>query len=270
MSLRTALAKSKNMVSIRLLRAIGADYAQDYVTRFGYDAEKHPPYLTLALGAGSVTPWQQLGAYAVFANGGYRVEPYIVRQILDPDGNVLAATQPSVAGDETLRVIDARNAWLMDSMMHDVVRRGTATRAAAVLKRSDLAGKTGTTNDYIDAWFCGYQPTVVGVAWIGFDQPKRMGNGETGGAAALPIWIGYMETALKGVPESWMDAPEGLTSIVANDPSGKTSREFIYREHLPAVDDSAEKPEESAPAPVEDATPKPVEKPVEKPAAAKP
>jgi penicillin-binding protein 1A len=234
MSLRTALAKSKNMVSIRLLRSIGTQYAQDYVTRFGFDADKNPPYLTLALGAGAVTPWQQLAAYSIFANGGYRITPYIVRQIVDDKGTVLAAMQPALAGDEALRAIDARNAWLMDSMMHDVVRRGTATRAAAVLKRSDLAGKTGTTNDYIDAWFCGYQPTVVGVAWIGFDQPRRMGNGETGGAAALPIWIGFMEHALKGVPESWQETPEGLVTIVAHDPSGKTTRELIYKEHLPA------------------------------------
>ena len=266
MSLRTALAKSKNMVSIRLLRAIGPQYAQDYATRFGFDAAKHPPYLTLALGAGSVTPWQQLGGYAVFANGGYRIEPYIVRQILDEKGTVLAATQPSIAGDEALRVIDARNAWLMDSMMHDVVRRGTATRAAAVLKRRDLAGKTGTTNDYIDAWFCGYQPTVVGVAWIGFDQPRRMGNGETGGTAALPIWIGFMEQALKGVPESWMEAPSGLVSITANGPDGKAVNEFVYKEHLPPADDVApEKSDEPVPAPVQDATPKGVDKSPEKP-----
>jgi penicillin-binding protein 1A len=240
MTLRTALAKSKNMVSIRLLRAIGTKYAQDYVTRFGFDPEKHPPYLTLALGAGSVTPWQQLAAYSIFANGGYRIEPYIVRQILDDKGNVLGATQPSLAGDESLRAIDARNAWLMDSMMHDVVRRGTATRAAAALKRGDLAGKTGTTNDYIDAWFCGYQPTVVGISWIGFDQPKRMGNGETGGAAALPMWIGFMEHALKNVPESWLEAPEGLMSITASDPAGKTSKEMIYKELLPPVEEDEE------------------------------
>jgi penicillin-binding protein 1A len=272
MSLRTALAKSKNMVSIRLLRSIGTQYAQDYVTRFGFDADKNPPYLTLALGAGAVTPWQQLAAYSIFANGGYRITPYIVRRIVDDKGMVLAAMQPTLAGDETLRAIDARNAWLMDSMMHDVVRRGTATRAATILKRSDLAGKTGTTNDYIDAWFCGYQPTVVGVAWIGFDQPKRMGNGETGGAAALPIWIGYMEHALKGVPESWQETPEGLMPIVAHDPSGKTSKELIYKEHLPAPppDAEAEEPKQE-PAPVVDAKPKLVERPVaEKPAAEKP
>jgi len=273
MSLRTALAKSKNMVSIRLLRSIGPRYAQDYVTRFGFDADKHPPYLTLALGAGSVTPWQQLAAYSIFANGGYRIEPYIVRQIVDDKGTVLAAIQPALAGDESLRAIDPRNAWLMDSMMHDVVRRGTATRAAAVLKRGDLAGKTGTTNDYIDAWFCGYQPTVVGIAWIGFDQPKRLGNGETGGSAALPMWIGFMEHALKGVPESWQEAPAGMVSIVANDPSGKTIKELIYKEYLPPpADEEAPKLEPTQePAPVRDAKPKLIEKPVaEKPGAPKP
>ena len=272
MSLRTALAKSKNMVSIRLLRSIGTQYAQDYVTRFGFDADKNPPYLTLALGAGAVTPWQQLAAYSIFANGGYRIEPYIVRQILDDKGAVLAEIQPSLAGDESLRAIDARNAWLMDSMMHDVVRRGTATRAAAVLKRGDLAGKTGTTNDYIDAWFCGYQPTVVGIAWIGFDQPKRMGNGETGGAAALPIWIGFMEHALKNVPESWQETPEGLVSIIANDPSGKSVKELVYKEHLPPIPADEEKEEAvQEKAPVQDAKPKIVEKPaVEKPVPQKP
>ena len=232
MSLRTALAKSKNMVSIRLLKSIGTQYAQDYVTRFGFQAEKHPPYLTMALGAGSVTPWQQLTGYSVFANGGYKIEPYIVNQILDDKGNVLAETKPSVAGDEKLRILDPRNAFLMDSMMHDVIRRGTATKALS-LKRSDLAGKTGTTNDYIDAWFCGYQPTVVGIAWIGFDQPKRLGNGETGGSAALPMWLGFMSKALQGVPESKMEAPQGLVPISAIDPSSKSKNtEFIYREYL--------------------------------------
>ena len=268
MSMRTALAKSKNMVSIRLLKAIGTGYAQDYVTRFGFDAEKHPPYLTMALGAGAVTPWQHLAAYSIFANGGYRISPFIVRQITDNAGTVLAEIQPSLAGDESIRAIDARNAWLMDNMMHDVVRRGTATRAAAALKRGDLAGKTGTTNDYIDAWFCGYQPTVVGIAWIGFDQPKRLGNGETGGTAALPIWIGYMEHALKNVPESWPEMPDGLVPIIANDPGGKASKEFVYSELLPVVtslesgvvDVLTSQTPDSVSAPVADAKPKPVEK----------
>ena len=267
MSVRTALAKSKNMVSIRLLQSIDTHYAQDYATRFGFDADKHPPYLTMALGAGSVTPWQQLTAYAVFANGGYRIDPYIVKQIEDANGNVLAAAQPSLAGDESLRVIDARNAYLMDSMMHDVTRRGTATRAPQVLKRFDIAGKTGTTNDYVDAWFCGYQPAIVGIAWIGFDQPKRLGNGETGGFAALPIWIGYMEKALKGVPESYMPAPDGLIAITADDPSGKGPvRELVYQEHLPPPDETEHIPTVEQPsAPVQDARPKFLEpKPAER------
>jgi len=242
MSMRTGLAKSKNLVSIRILRSIGTHYAQDYVTRFGFEADKHPPYFTMALGAGSVTPWQQLTGYAVFANGGYRVQPYVVQQILDDNGNVLAEAQPVVAGDENLRVIDPRNAFLMDSMMHDVVRRGTATRAQA-LKRGDLAGKTGTTNDFVDAWFCGYQPTLVGIAWIGFDQPKKLGNGETGGFAALPIWIGYMEKALKGVPESSMPTPEGLVSIkIPAEDSGEAGKgtELIYKESLPPPQEQGE------------------------------
>jgi penicillin-binding protein 1A len=186
---------------------------------------------------------------------------------------VVAEIQPSLAGDESLRAIDARNAWLMDSMMHDVVRRGTATRAAAALKRGDLAGKTGTTNDYIDAWFCGYQPTVVGVAWIGFDQPKRMGNGETGGAAALPIWIGFMEHALKNVPESWLETPEGLVSVVANDPAGKTSREMIYKELLPSGRSGrGQGSPAQEPAPVQEAKPAETggrKAPAEKPSAEK-
>jgi penicillin-binding protein 1A len=246
MTLRTALAKSKNMVSIRLLQSIGTKYAQDYVTRFGFDADKNPPYLTLALGAGAVTPWQHLAAYSVFANGGYKIEPYIVKQITDASGTVLAAAQPVKAGNEDLRVIDALNAFIMDSMMKDVVRRGTATRAAAVLKRNDIAGKTGTTNDYVDAWFCGYQPDLVAIAWIGFDQPRRLGNGETGGFAALPIWLGYMEKALKNVPVKQPTKPEGLTAITATDPTTQYEvQEFIYREHIPAFEEETRRLENS-------------------------
>src|SRR5574337_428490 len=176
-SLRTALAKSKNMVSIRLLQSIGPRYAQDYVTRFGIPAEHNPAYLTMALGAGSVTPWEMASAYAVFANGGYRVQPYVVKEIIDGDGQVVARTDPPAAGESAARVVDPRNVYLMESMMQDVVRRGTATRAL-VLNRSDLAGKTGTTNDYLDAWFCGFNPEQVAVAWIGFDQPRNMGRSE--------------------------------------------------------------------------------------------
>jgi len=187
-----------------------------------------------------------LTGYAVFANGGYRIQPYIVKQILDDKGNVLAEAQPVTAGDENLRVIDPRNAYLMDSMMHDVVRRGTATRALQ-LKRGDLAGKTGTTNDFVDAWFCGYQPTLVGVAWIGFDQPKKLGNGETGGSAALPIWIGYMDKALKNVPESFMATPEGLVAVrIPADGAGEAASkatELIYKESLPPPPAESSEPE---------------------------
>lgn len=244
-TIRTALARSKNMVSIRLLRSVGTQFAQEYITRFGFDASRHPAYLPMALGAGSVSPWQQVGAYSIFANGGYRINPYIVKQITDDKGNVLAKVPALQAGDENLRVIDPRNAYLMDSMMKDVVTRGTATKARAVLKRNDLAGKTGTTNDYVDAWFCGYQPTVVGVAWIGYDQPKRMGSGETGGAAALPIWIGYMEKALRGVPETYPTIPTGLVAIT---PAGGGS-DLIYEEAVPPPPGDAPPAGEMAPTP---------------------
>ncbi len=233
MKLRTALAKSKNMVSIRILQAIGTHYAQDYVTKFGFEAEKHPAYLTMALGAGSVTPWQMVSAYAVFANGGYRIQPYIVRDIRDEQNNVLAQAQPTPAGNEELRAIDPRNAYLMDSLLRDVTIYGTAARASVTLKRKDLAGKTGTTNEHVDAWFCGYQQTVTGCAWIGFDQPKNMGNNETGGAAALPIWIGYMQTALKDVPESFPSAPEGLVAKEVEAGSKGPAKEFFYKENVP-------------------------------------
>ncbi|MFY9326799.1 MAG: penicillin-binding protein 1A [Georgfuchsia sp.] len=262
MTLRTALAKSKNMVSIRLLQAIGPGYAQAYITRFGFDADKHPPYLTMALGAGSVTPWQQLAAYSIFANGGYKIQPYIVRQILDEKGRVLAQFDAPVAGDESLRVIDARNAYILDSMMHDVTRRGTAARAGQALKRYDIAGKTGTTNDSFDAWFCGYQPTVVAITWMGFDQPKSLGDHETGGGAAMPMWINFMEKALKGVPESYMDMPEGLTSITATAPqSMAVVHEFVYSEQLPTAIKNPipiTPPLDQAPAPLRDAVPTPV------------
>ena len=232
MKLRTALAKSKNMVSIRILQAIGTHYAQDYATRFGFDAEKHPAYLTMALGAGSVTPWQMVSAYSVFANGGYRIQPYIVSSIRDEKDQILAQAQPTPAGNEEMRAIDARNAFVMDSLLRDVTIYGTAARASNILKRKDLAGKTGTTNEHVDAWFCGYQQTLAGCAWIGFDQPKNLGNGETGGASALPIWIGYMQKALKDVPESFLPVPEGM--VAKESAGGKgPAKEFFYKENVP-------------------------------------
>ena len=237
MSLRNALVKSKNMVSIRVLQAIGPQYAQDYITRFGFDADRHPPYLTMALGAGSATPLQMARAYSVFATGGYRTEPYVIDKIVDDRGEVLAQAQPTRAGDESLRVIDARNAFIMDSMMHDVIRYGTGARAM-VLGRQDLAGKTGTTNDFVDAWFNGYQPTLVATSWIGFDQPKKLGPNETGSVTALPIWMNYMAQALKGVPEMFQRVPEGVASVKVNEngmqaPDGRP--EYFYRENIPPV-----------------------------------
>jgi len=235
--LRTALAKSKNMVSIRIVQSIGPQYAQDYIKRFGFDADRHPPYLTLALGAGAVTPWQMTRAYAVFANGGYRVEPYLIERIVDDRGNLLAQAQPARAGDESLRVIDLRNAFIMNDLMQDVVRYGTGARAGA-LKRFDLAGKTGTTNDYVDAWFAGFHPTVVAVSWIGFDQPKKLGTNETGARAALPIWMDYMAQALKGVPQMGLEPPPGVVAMRIDPETGTRAEgtgpvEYFYRENLP-------------------------------------
>lgn len=242
MKMRTALAKSKNMVSIRLLQAIGTHYAQDYAGRFGFDPEKHPPYLTMALGAGSVTPWQMVTAYSVFANGGYKINPYIVREIRNERNEVLAHSAEVQAGDESIRAIDPRNAFMMDAMLRDVTIYGTAARASVTLKRQDLAGKTGTTNEYLDAWFCGYQMTVAGCAWIGFDQPHKLGDKETGGAAALPIWIGYMSRALKDVPIELPQAPEGLIS------SGEgRERSYVYSEN--AAKERPPEEEETKPLP---------------------
>jgi len=242
MRLRTALARSKNMVSIRVLQSIGPQYAQDFITRFGFDAARHPPYLTMALGAGSVSPWQMARAYAVFANGGYLVDPYLIERIVDDRGNLLAQAQPARAGDESLRVIDIRNAFIMNSLMQDVVRYGTGARANA-LGRGDLAGKTGTTNDNVDAWFAGYQPTLVSIAWIGFDQPKKLGRHETGARAALPIWMGYMGDALKGVPEMGADPPEGVVTVKIDPATGMEAPEtgqpeYFYRENMPPPADA--------------------------------
>ncbi len=213
MRLREGLAKSKNMVSIRVLQAIGPAYARQYIARFGFDPEKHPPYLTMALGAGSVTPWQELGAYAVLANGGFGVHPYIIRRVVDGSGKVLMEAKPQVAGDTAPRVLDARTDFLIDSLLKDVTRGvGTAARAA-VLGRADVAGKTGTTNESHDAWFSGYAGGLVAVAWFGFDQPRPLGARETGGGLALPIWIDYMAGALKGVPQTTRDMPPGVVEL---------------------------------------------------------
>ncbi|HPX88158.1 MAG TPA: penicillin-binding protein 1A [Methylophilaceae bacterium] len=234
--LRKALSLSINTVAIRILEKIGPSYAQSYLTRFGFKAKDHPPYLTLALGAGSTTPWEMATAYAVFANGGYLVKPSIITKIVDSNGKVIMQSKFQRAGKDAPRVIDARNAYIMNSMLQSVVQNGTATKALS-LKRTDIAGKTGTTNDHKDAWFTGYSPKQVGIAWIGFDKPRNLGKGETGGAAALPIWIKYMAVALNGVPEMAMRMPEGVVAINVDPATGTRSSsgilEYFYHENPP-------------------------------------
>jgi penicillin-binding protein 1A len=212
MTMRTALQKSRNLVSIRILSQIGTKYAQQYITRFGFDADRHPAYLPMALGAGVVTPLQMAGAYSVFANGGYRINPYLIAEVTDQGGNVVARAQPIIAGQNAPRAIDARNAYVMNSLLQSVAQRGTGAKTN-VLKRTDLAGKTGTTNDSRDAWFAGYQHTLAAIAWVGYDNPRSLGDRETGGGLALPVWIDYMAQALKGVPEHQMPMPQDVVSV---------------------------------------------------------
>jgi penicillin-binding protein 1A len=199
----------------------------------------------MALGAGNVTPMQMLGAYSSFANGGYKIAPYFIERIEDDKGKVLLANQSAVAGESAERVIDARNAFIMSSLMRDVVRMGTATKAMR-LKRNDLAGKTGTTNEFVDAWFAGFQPTLVAIAWMGFDQPKTLGRNETGGSAALPIWIDYMSVALKNVPEEAFTPPPGVIVMSVNAETGLRApessgiSEYFYQEFpAPSTDGAA-------------------------------
>lgn len=212
MPLHTALAKSKNMVSIRILQAVGPQNAQDWISRFGFEPEKHPAYLTMALGAGSVTPMQVATGYAVFANGGYRVNPWLITRITDQKGKPLVESQPPLL-NESMRAIDARNAFIMNRLMQEITRSGTAARAQRDLKRPDLYGKTGTTNDSIDTWFNGFHPTLVAVVWMGYDTPRSLGDRETGGGLSLPVWISFMDTALKGVPVMEPAAPEGVLNV---------------------------------------------------------
>ena len=223
MSVRRALAKSKNMVSIRVLQLVGTQSAQEWVTRFGFDADKHPPYLTMALGAGMVTPLQMVTGYAVFANGGYRVAPELITRVTESRGKLLYQA-PEVVVGESQRAIDERNAFLMSNLMQEITRTGTAARAQATLKRPDLYGKTGTTNDSVDAWFVGYHPTVAAAAWVGYDTPRNLGSRETGGGLSLPIWIDYMGEALKGVPVAEYTAPAGVIQV---------GGEWYYEEYGP-------------------------------------
>jgi penicillin-binding protein 1A len=231
--LREALAQSRNLVSVRLLREVGVGAVVAHAKRFGFRHASLPPELALALGTGEVTPLELAAGYAVFANGGCRVAPYLVERVVDASGEVVYRAEPGRACPACLqiedgtgqpapteegvpspapRVISAQNAWLMTSMLQDVIRAGTA-RSALALGRSDLAGKTGTTNDHRDAWFVGYNPELVAAAWLGFDDHASLGEGETGGRAALPLWTALMKEALAGVPERVPKQPPGLVTV---------------------------------------------------------
>ncbi len=242
MRMRTALVKSKNLVSIRILQAIGIQYAQDYITRFGFDANRHPPYLPMALGSGSVTPMQMAVGYAIFANGGFRVAPYFIKRIEDEKGTTIEQFQPVTALNGAKRVIDPRNAFIMTSMMQDVVNYGTAIKAKQ-LGRSDLAGKTGTTSNFVDAWFCGFQKDLVSVAWTGYDEPRSLGNNETGGRVALPIWMDYVGPVLKGIPMAEYTPPNGVIATKINSATGFREStgdvmEYFFKEQLPPITDN--------------------------------
>ncbi|NLJ63469.1 MAG: PBP1A family penicillin-binding protein [Alcaligenaceae bacterium] len=248
LTMRNGLYKSKNMVSIRIMQAVGPKYVQDYIVRFGFDRARQPAVLPLALGAGSVTPLQLATAYSVFANNGYRVQPYLIDHITDGSGKVIMRAKPVVAGDSNARAIDPRTAYVMNHMLRGVATSGTGSRASATLKRNDIGGKTGTTNNSHDAWFAGYTPDIVGIAWLGFDQPRSLGASETGGGLAMPVWIDYMKTALKDVPQKPLGpVPSGLKQIDGNFyfdefPPGKA----ILRVGLPSVLDDTLYIEEGA------------------------
>jgi len=206
----TALATSNNAVAVRLLEAVGIDKARDWITRFGFDKDKHPPYPTMALGAGSVTPLQMATGYAVFANGGYRLDARLVTRITDARGKDLVASPAAPTRDESRRAIPARNAFVMDTLLQEVTREGTAARVQKELQRPDLYGKTGTTNDSVDSWFNGFQPDLVATVWVGYDTPKSLGERETGASVSVPIWIDFMRSALKGVPTKEPAVPGGV------------------------------------------------------------
>ncbi len=245
MRMRQALIQSRNLVSIRLLNRMGIPFALDHVAKFGFNKDELPSNLSLSLGSGEITPWQQASSYSVFANGGYKVEPYFIERIEDAEDNVLFKANPiqvcadclensepaSIEGNldtesdnptplYAQRVVDERNIWLTNSMTQDVIRFGTGRKAMS-LGRNDLSGKTGTTNDQRDAWFCGFNNDVVTVVWVGFDKFLPLGARETGARAALPMWIDYMKVALKDKNENAMSRPEGLVNVRINKLTGK-------------------------------------------------
>lgn len=221
-TLREALARSRNIPSIRVLQTVGPEQAQQWVSRFGFDADKHPAYLTMALGAGQVTPLQMAVGFSVFANGGHRINPWLIERITDDKGQPLHHYRPQPLKGQS-PVISARNAFVINSMLQTVTSAGTAARAQSTLKRQDLYGKTGTTNDSMDAWFAGFHPTLAAVVWVGYDTPRKLGSRETGGGLSLPIWIEFMQHALADVPQAGYSAPAGLV----RGPDG----DWMYAEH---------------------------------------
>ena len=251
-TMRTALAKSKNVPSVRILRAITVPYAHSYLGKFGFDISKQPKNYTMALGTGSVTPLQMAGAYAVFANGGYSVQPYLIARVLDSNGKVLSEAKPAQTLEEGARVIDVRNAFVTNGMLQEVVRTGTGA-AAAKLGRSDIAGKTGTTSDAVDGWFAGYGGGIVAISWMGFDDPKSLGGREFGATVAMPIWIDYMRVALAKRPPVERPVPAGLTQL---------NGEWLYDEfmgdaavHSLDLDSEPATPEDAAAPPAAPAAP---------------
>ena len=236
--LRQGLAKSKNLVAIRVLKHIDPKYALDYITRFGFDKKKHSPYLSMALGVGQVTALEMVAAYGVFANGGYLKKPYFIEKIIDVKGRKIKQNF-SVTNEETPRIIDPRNAYIMTSLLQEVINTGTG-RKAKRLKREDIAGKTGTTNELVDAWFAGFNPDIVTVTWMGFDQPRTLGKHESGARAALPIWIDYMRPIISEYPTKILESPYGIVPLRINPKDGMLAKkgedgifEYFYDEFLP-------------------------------------
>lgn len=288
--LREAITHSLNLVSIRLLNEVGVSRALKHIAKFGFNTDELPHNLSLALGSGSITPWQSATAYCILANGGYKVDPYFIDRIEDYNGKIIFKAHPATvcrncqgpapgslvevqAGDRTRedselrnnnhiendapvetaphnaeRVVDEENIWIMNSLTRDVVQRGTGVRAKRELKRSDLSGKTGTTNDQRDAWFAGYNPLIVSVSWVGFDDYRQLGSGETGSRAALPMWIEFMRVILKDIPETIIEKPPGLISIRIDPHTGMPARadtpgaffEVFKPEYVPHQDNQEE------------------------------
>ena len=252
-TMRRALAQSKNVASVRLLRQVSVPYVHDYLGKFGFDTARHPKNLTMALGTGAVTPLQMAGAYSVFANGGFQVKPYLISKIEDSRGVPIVLTKQPDVRQEANRVLDERNAFVTDSMLRDVTRYGTGADATKKLARRDIAGKTGTTSDAMDGWFAGYGANVVGVAWMGYDEPKSLGGREFGATLAMPIWIDYMRVALAKRPEQERKAPEGVV---------RQDDDWIYAEYAGTTEFKTIDVEAKPVVPAEPSDPIPVPVPV--------